>query len=199
MISALVLAAGKSERMGRPKLALPWGDSTVLGAVLQALAAAGLEDVRVVTGAARDLVESLCAEIAVTMVANAEYERADMLSSIQAGLRSLPEASQAALIVLGDQPQIMADTVQRVVEAYRQSTPRLVVPSHSMRRGHPWLVERGLWQELLDLRPDDTARRFLRQHDAEIKYVEIDSPTILQDLDTPDDYLNSRPRRAIVK
>ena len=179
--------------MGRPKMALPWGDSTVLGAVLRAVASAGIEDIRVVTGAASDVVEPLCVGVAVTTVLNADYDRADMLSSIQAGLRSVPEAVEAALIVLGDQPQIEVDTIRRVVEAYRHSTPLLVVPSHRMRRGHPWLVDRGLWQELLELGRNDTARRFLSQHDGEIKYVEIDSETIHKDLDTPDDYLNSRP------
>ena len=96
------------------------------------------------------------------------------------------------MIVLGDQPQIQAETVRRVVEAYRQSTPRLVVPSHRMRRGHPWLVDRDLWPELLEMTANDTAREFLSHHDREITYVEIDSETIHKDLDTPDDYLNSR-------
>jgi molybdenum cofactor cytidylyltransferase len=192
VITAVVLAAGKSERMGRPKMALPWGDTTVLGAVLHTLASAGIEDIRVITGAARDLVEPICVGAGVTAVFNAAYGEAEMVSSIQSGLRSLSAVVEAALIVLGDQPEMQAETVRRVVEAYRQSRPRLVVPSHRMRRGHPWLVDRELWPELLELTANDTAREFLSQHDRDIKYVEIDSETIHKDLDTPDDYLNSR-------
>jgi molybdenum cofactor cytidylyltransferase len=193
VIAAIVLAAGKSERMGRPKMALPWGDTTVLGAVLRALASAGIEDIRVVTGAARDLVEPLCVEPGVTTVFNAAYGQADMLSSIQTGLKSLSAMTEAALVVLGDQPQIQVETIHRVVEAYRRSRPRLVAPSHRMRRGHPWLVDRQMWPELLKMTPNDTAREFLARHDGEIKYVEIESATIHKDVDTPDEYLNSRP------
>jgi molybdenum cofactor cytidylyltransferase len=193
VIAALVLAAGKSERMGRPKMALPWGDTTVLGAVLGALTSAGIEDIRVVTGAARELVEPICVDAGVTTVFNVDYGQADMLSSIRTGLRSLSGVTEAALIVLGDQPQIQEGTIRRVVEAYRGSTSQLVVPSHRMRRGHPWLVDRQLWPELLKMTANDTAREFLGHHDREIRYVEIDSETIHKDVDTPDDYLISRP------
>jgi len=62
-----------------------------------------------------------------------------------------------------------------------------------MRRGHPWLVARPLWGEILEMRSPASLRDFLNGHEAEIRYVEVESDRILQDMDTPEDYLKSRP------
>jgi molybdenum cofactor cytidylyltransferase len=193
VIAGIVLAAGKSERMGRPKMALPWGDTTVLGHVIRVLRAAGIDEIMVVAGAARAEVAAICQTERAQTVFNDVWAAGEMLSSIQAGLGAMPSHTAASLIALGDQPQIQAATVSSVVESYVESPAPLVVPSYKMRRGHPWLVDRSLWDELLRLSHTDTAREFLNRHASEIRYVEIDSPTVVQDLDTPEDYLNSRP------
>jgi molybdenum cofactor cytidylyltransferase len=83
--------------------------------------------------------------------------------------------------------------VRQVCESFRQQAARLIVPSFQMRRGHPWLVERSLWSEILGLLPPESPRDFLNRHAAEILYVEVDTPAILADLDTPQDYQNARP------
>ncbi len=194
MIAAIVLAAGKSERMGRPKMSLPWGKITVLGTVLHVLESAGIEEIFVITGAAKGSVEEICARHGIGTILNSAFAEGDMLSSIQTGIKALKSQTRAALIVLGDQPQIRVETVKRVLEAYERTATPLVVPSHNMRRGHPWLVERELWPQLLQLTTDQTAREFLRQHASQIHYVEIDSASILEDLDTPDDYALLRPQ-----
>jgi molybdenum cofactor cytidylyltransferase len=193
VIAAVVLAAGKSERMGRPKMALAWGESTVLGTILQALASATIQEIRVVTGASKIVVEDICTREGVKTIFNGAFAEADMLSSIQVGISALPTAADAALIVLGDQPQIQVETVRRLAQVYELAASPLVVPSHNMRRGHPWLIDRGLWPELLRMSTNETARDFLIRNDSQIHYVEIDSATILDDLDTPGDYLKSRP------
>jgi molybdenum cofactor cytidylyltransferase len=118
-----------------------------------------------------------------------------MLSSMQAGLRVLrgnPSAS-AALICLGDQPQIQEGSVRAVVCRFIETEASLVVPSYQMRRGHPWLAARPLWEEILAMSPAESPRDFLNRHAGEIEYVEVDTPSILADLDTYDDYLKSRP------
>ncbi len=83
--------------------------------------------------------------------------------------------------------------MRAVVEAYRTSRMSLVVPSYRMRRGHPWLVTRPHWEEILAMMSPASLRDFLNRHTDDIHYVEIDQSTILQDLDTPEDYLRSRP------
>ena len=190
MITALILAAGLSKRMGQPKMLLPWGDITVLGKVISTFKSAGVGEILVVTGGARDKVEGLVGDSART-VFNSEHAQGGMLSSVQAGLR---EASgQAILIALGDQPQVRERSVKLVLEAYYLGGKSIIIPSFQMRRGHPWLVGKYHREEILGMSADETLRDFLERHVDEIQYVEVRDPGVLQDLDTPEDYLKSRP------
>lgn len=197
-ITAIILAAGKSTRMGSPKMLLPWGDKTILEHVIAVFAKAGIDDIVVVTGGAREQVEALILEcgkkFAVRSVYNESYLTGDMLSSIQCGLRGLLEkGSGAAMIGLGDQPQVQERSVRLLYEAHLQTQSPLVVPSFHMRRGHPWIVARGLWKEVLAMQSTQTPRDFLNAHTQEIQYVEMDNSGILEDLDTPEDYLKFKP------
>jgi molybdenum cofactor cytidylyltransferase len=178
--------------MGQPKLLLPWGDSTVLGHVIETLKQADIQDVVVVTGGARARVEALVGDSA-RVIFNSGFAGSEMLASLQCGLRAqLPEA-QAALVCLGDQPQIQESSVRLVCEVFRQTSSSLVVPSYRMRRGHPWLIARVLWKDLLELKSPQTPRHFLNTHAQQIEYVNVDTPTVIQDLDTPQDYLKFKP------
>lgn len=196
MISAIILAAGESKRMGRPKMLLPWGDRTVLGQVISTYQAAGVQDILVVTGGVREQVEAIADQLGARCVFNEAYSSGEMLSSLQRGLGSLAQEGaevEAALIGLGDQPQVQDGCVRRICEAFQAQKERLIVPSYQRRRGHPWLVERSLWNDLLELRPPRSPRDFLNRHTGEIRYVEVDTPSILADLDTPQDYQESHP------
>ena len=193
MISAIILAAGQSKRMGQPKMLLPWGNVTIIEHVVSTFLNAGVQDVLVVTGGAQEQVEEILAPYPVRRVPNPDYASAEMLSSLQRGLRAMRREAQAALIGLGDQPQVQESSVRLICEAYRESQSGLVVPSFQMRRGHPWLVARPLWDEILALSPPKSPRDFLNEHAAEIHYVRMDTPTILADLDTPEDYQKLQP------
>lgn len=192
MISAIILAAGESKRMGQPKMLMPWGKSTVLQTVIAAFQRTGVDDILVVTGGAHRQIESLISKSA-QIVFNKEYAQGEMLSSLQVGLEAKKHEAQAALIGLGDQPQVQERTVQRILQEYQQTKASIIVPSYQMHRGHPWLVVHGLWDEILQMRPPESPREFLNHHEKDIHYVTIDSPSILQDLDTPDDYIKYRP------
>src|SRR6266498_4347978 len=193
MISAIILAAGQSKRMGQPKMLLPWGKSTVIEHVISTFLNAGIENVIVVTGGAREQVEGTISQYPVRKIHNAEYATGEMLSSIQCALQRIPEQAQAALIGLGDQPQIQENSVRLICEEYRGSQSRLIVPSFQMKRGHPWLVARPLWNEILGLKPPESPRDFLARHANEIHYVNVDTPSVLADLDTPEEYQKLRP------
>jgi molybdenum cofactor cytidylyltransferase len=200
MITALLLAAGQSKRMGQPKMLLPWGNTTVFGQVIETIRRAGLDDILVVTGGAREQVEMIAARYGLRVTQNENFEGGEMLSSLQCGLRVLGGcavnkslSAEVALICLGDQPQVQEGSVRAVVRRFVETGSRLVVPSYQMRRGHPWLVARPLWEEVLDLRPPESPRDFLNRHASEIDYVDVDNPSILADLDTFEDYLKSRP------
>ncbi len=111
-----------------------------------------------------------------------------MLSPIQIGLRSADASAQAALIALGDQPMVEQSVVDRIVEAGSRSRHRLVVPSFQMRRGHPFLVDRSLWRDVLALTCRQSLRDFFKNTSAPIHYVEVSTSSVLRDLDTPADY-----------
>jgi molybdenum cofactor cytidylyltransferase len=188
MIGAVVLAAGESRRMGRPKMALPWQNTTVIGKVVSTLASSGVEEIVVVTGGDRGAVEAALRDLPARPVLNPDYQEGEMLSTFKTGLAALPEEVEAALIALGDQPQIEGWVVKSVISAYRSSGAALVVPSYNRRRGHPWLLDRSLWQEAFALPPPATLRDFLILNAGKIHYLLVDTGSILLDLDTPEDY-----------
>ena len=193
MISVIILAAGQSKRMGQQKMLLPWGRLTVIEHVVVTFLNAGIEDILVVTGGARERVEKAIDRYPVRKIHNMEYKNGEMLSSLQYGLRKVREDVQATLIGLGDQPQIQEESIRLICELYRKNKSELIVPSFRMKRGHPWLVARPLWNAILELKPPQTPRDFLNQYADKIQYVNVETPTILADLDTPEDYRNSRP------
>jgi len=198
MISAIILAAGESKRMGQQKLLMRWGEKNVIQHVVSVFTEAGVDDILVVTGSHRSEVEASLSQLnknyPVRNAFNENFSAGDMLSSIQCGLRDLIEkGSTAALIALGDQPQVREGSVRRVCETFKETGSPLVVPSYQMRRGHPWLVARSLWGEILAMRAPQTPRDFLNSHAEQIKYVEVDDEGILADLDTLEQYQAHKP------
>lgn len=194
-ISAVVLAAGLSSRMGRSKMILPWGKTTVIGQVVSVLQEGQVGEIVVVTGGERQAVEAALSGQPVRSVYNPEFSNGKMLVSLKVGLADLSDQVEAALVVLGDQPAIQESVVQAMVERYWEQKPCLMVPSYQMHRGHPWLICRALWGEILSMDSETfTMRDFLIRHANEISYLDVDTATILQDLDTPQDYENQRPK-----
>lgn len=182
--------------MGQPKLTLPWGGTTVLGQVVETFAAAGVEDIMVVTGGARQQVEELITRLSenypVRGIHNPGYAEGGMTGSIQAGLAGLGVEVQAALIGLGDQPQVRERTIRRIRAAFIRTGSPLVFPSFQDHRGHPWLVARLLWPDILALPKTITPRQYFKTYTGPIAYVTADE-SILQDLDTPGEYNRQRP------
>jgi molybdenum cofactor cytidylyltransferase len=196
-LAAIILAAGQSKRMGQPKMLLPWGQTSVLGQVIATFAASGAQEIILVSGNTREAVEAearyRAGDFPLRCVYNAQHASGEMLSSLQCGLSAPGLEVDAVLIGLGDQPQVSRDAVQKVITAFGASdAPPLIVPSYNLRRGHPWLVQRALWQQLLDLKPPQTLRDFLNALATQILYVESDS-SVLKDLDTPEEYQREKP------
>ena len=188
MITAIILAAGESKRMGQPKMLMPWGNSTILQTVISTIKLAGIDDILVITGGAHRQVEALIGATVQTIF-NEHYETGEMLSSIQKGLKAKMHKASAALICLGDQPQVKESSVRKICDAFHISNAPIIVPSYEMRRGHPWLIDHSFWSELIAMKSPQTPRDFLQTHSDQIAYVEMDTASILEDLDTPEDYL----------
>jgi molybdenum cofactor cytidylyltransferase len=191
-LAAIVLAAGLSSRMKENKLLLPWKNSTVIGWVVSQLVKVGMRRIFVVTGRDANDVESLTSFPGVQHIYNKLYADGEMLHSLQAGLKMLPDDVDAALVVLGDQPQIEIETIQLVARAFEDNPNcKLILPSFQNRRGHPWIVARELWDEIISMEPPVNLRTFLQRYSDEITYVLINTTTIFADIDTPQDYQES--------
>lgn len=187
MIAAIVLAAGQSRRMGRNKLLLPYGTSTVIETIVTEIAACPqVGDLVVVTGHEHEQIAAQLSRHPARCVFNPDYSRTDMLASIQTGLRALSDEVTAALVALGDQPRIRREVVQQIVDAHRPGA--VIIPSHNMKRGHPIVIDRAWWPRILSLPPDGTLRDFTRTVEEQIRYVVVDDDSVLRDLDTPEDY-----------
>ena len=193
MIWAVVLAAGESRRMGTQKLLLPFGDTTVVGAVVRTALASRVGGTIVVLGADRDAVRGELADRGVGFAVNADFQLG-MLSSVQAGFRSLPAGARAAVVMLGDQPFLAAGVVDAVIAAYEESGQGLVIPTFGGRRGHPVLIDLKFRDEVLGLDQADGLRRLMQSHPGDIREVEAGDANILRDLDTPEDYVGVKPK-----
>jgi molybdenum cofactor cytidylyltransferase len=195
--AAVVLAAGRSTRMGRPKQLLPWGGTTLLGAVVRRLRATEVSDIVVVTGAERAAVEaSLAGELAadprLRCVFNPDFAAGEMARSLQTGLQALPADRTGALVVLADQPELEPRVVQALLQRWRETLAPALAPYYQGQRGHPLLFDRALWPAILALPAAANPREALRAAGA-VEPVDVDTASILRDIDTPDDYAAAAP------
>ncbi len=187
MIRVLLLAAGESRRMGQPKMLLPYGASTIIETVAHAALSASVDEVILVLGAWEDRIREAVARLPLTLAVNTEY-RKGMLSSIQCGFRHLGPDTEAAVILLGDQPEIPAKVIDMVVDAWRSSGKGLVVPVFADRRGHPLLVDMRYRDEVRGLDPATGLRALLNAHEDDVHEIAVPVEAILNDVDTPEDY-----------
>jgi molybdenum cofactor cytidylyltransferase len=193
-VTAVVLAAGESTRMGQTKQLLPWGKSTVLGQTLDNLRQSAVHDILVVTGHDAGAVELIAREAGAQICYNAQYATGEMLSSLKAALGSLPEDRSAVLVVLADQPMVEPKVIDALLKSHWQGMNELVAPQFRKRRGNPVLIGRRFFPELMAL-PDGAAPRdVLRTHEKSLVLEAVDSDSVLTDLDLPEDYNRWRPR-----
>jgi molybdenum cofactor cytidylyltransferase len=187
-IAAILLAAGRSERMGAYKPLLPFGDKTVIESCVKFLMDGGVDSIIVVGG---DRVEDLRIQLAHLPVTFAENPPAgsEMGVSIIRGVEKLLPDADAVFVALVDQPAIPSDVVRFMISERARTGALLLVPGHNGRRGHPVMIDLRYRNQLLTLDPKRGLRAFFEAHSEAIKVVSIDSPYIARDMDTWDDYL----------
>lgn len=194
MTSAIVLAAGASSRMGRPKALLPIGGRPAIEVICATLREAGAGDIVVVVGKYAGEIRGAADLRGVRVVENLLWETG-RTSSVQAGLAALAPAASATLLALVDMPFVRAETVRTILAAPRATKrrPGVVVPVHGGRRGHPILVFRDLFPRIAALGPDDPLYVVVRA--AQCLEVSVDDAGVLVDLDTPQDVDRASGRR----
>lgn len=195
MIAALILAAGGSRRLGRPKQLEPWGSTTLLGHVIDLVESFPVDETWVVVGADLDRVVNEIGSRPVGIVQNPDWETG-LASSLRVGLDALTRLSKAdgALVFLGDQPAVRPDVVTALIEKHRRATAMAIVPKYRYSRGNPVLIDRALWPRLMSLEGDEGAQRLLQAHSEWVEEVWFDSLPP-RDIDTQADVEELRPRR----
>ena len=195
MIPAIVLAAGKSSRMGRPKATLPLDErETFLTRIVRTFKEASVEDVVVVVGhRAEEIIASFAdVDVAARFVENPDYEQGQ-LSSLIAGLQVVDRPGVvAALVTLVDVPLVSAATVRAVVDRYRQTRASVVRPVRGAEHGHPVLIDRSLFDAIRHADPAVGAKQLIRANVSLEGDVNVDDDGAFTDADTLDDYRRLR-------
>jgi CTP:molybdopterin cytidylyltransferase MocA len=182
--TAILLAAGRSSRMGVFKPLLPFGNKTVIECCIDYLRDGGADTIVVVLGHRSDDVRRMLSGVTIALNPDPDSE---MSASIAAGVRALPDAAEAILIALADHPAVPPNVVSSLIEAWRGGA-RIVVPTWQGRGGHPVLVDFSFESELLSLDSSGGLRAFLDSHRIEVQRLPVDSPYVARDMDTWDDY-----------
>lgn len=184
MTAAILLAAGKSRRMGNCKQLLPLGDGTVLTRCLGTLARGGIDEiVAVVSAGETGVVEALRGH-PVRIVVNPDSE-GDMASSVRSGRDALTAGAGGVIVFLCDYPLVTADTIHRLIAGHEYSPDSIIIPCHGGRRGHPLLFPRPVLDEL---RGDKILRDLVRSDPGRVVCLDLDDPGVLIDMDTPEEY-----------
>jgi len=191
-LAAIVLAAGRSSRMGELKPLLPLGDGTAIGRAVGSFLEAGVADVRVVVGWRGDEVAAAVADRGVAVVVNHGWRRG-MFSSVATGVAGLDAGAEACFLLPADCALVRAETIGRLARAaLSHPAAPVVYPRCDGRRGHPPLIARRALPADPNVEPPDGLRGLLAVHEAEALDVEAGDPGVLLDMDRPSDYRRAR-------
>ncbi len=193
MIAAIILAAGQSSRMGQHKLLLPLLGKALLVHVVDNTLAAGVEHVVVVAGYHADDVRALLANHPVRLVENPDYAQGQS-TSLRAGITALAPETDAAIILLGDQPLVTPALLRNLIETWQRTSKPIVAPVYQGQRGNPVLFARSLFAELLAVTGDQGGRAVLQRHGKEMASVFVEDTDAAQDLDTWQEYQTLKQR-----
>ena len=187
-VVAVILAAGRAERMGRLKQLLPFGSKTVIETVVDMMLETSVDDIVVVLGHRADEVGSVLSDSSVRSVVNSSYETG-MFSSVLSGLEALGNDVDGMMLLLGDQPQIRGEVVDAVLDRFRKTDKGIAIPEVEGRRGHPVIIDVNRYGAAIqDLDGSEGLKPIVRGYPDDTDFIVLDDPSILRDMDTPEDY-----------
>mgnify|MGYP002014153678 CR=1 FL=1 len=188
LVSGIVLAAGKSERMGSSKALLPIFGTTFLKHILNQIQSSRLFETKVVLGHQSNEILKRLPEISSVVVINEEYEKGQ-LSSLQKAILAIYDGpSEGLMLFLVDHPLVQLELINGMVRAFSNGKSPIVIPSFEGKRGHPVIFPRELFSDLLAAPQNQGAVGVVREHSKKILHLEWKSEVILADVDTPQDY-----------
>ena len=187
MLSAILLAAGESKRMGELKQLMPLGKSTLLEQAIDNLLNSSVDETIVVVGHRAEEITDKIAGSPVKIVLNPDYKQG-MSTSIIAGLTLVDPRSRAVMLALGDQRLVESRTIHHLIDAFKKHDKGIAVPTHRGRRGHPVIFDVKYKAELLKLKGDIGGREIVKNHPDDVLEIAVDSESVISDIDTRDDY-----------
>jgi molybdenum cofactor cytidylyltransferase len=183
-VSAILLAAGSSRRMGQPKQFLPLRDKPVINHCLDNIIAANIKDIVVMLNAdGRDWAEQM-SRIRVTIAFNDDPD-SDMSESVRKGLLRLEPFSSGVLICLSDHPLVTAETMKTLVEWHEREPQKIIIPSYNGKRGHPGLFPIRCASEIDQ---GFTLRDIVKRDEKRLRFVEVTDEGVVFDMDMMEDY-----------
>lgn len=188
-IWAIILAAGESTRMKVPKMLLLFDGVTMIGKVIENVSRSEVTETIVVLGSYSEEIMEVIKAMPVGHCYNRSF-REGMLSSVLCGIRNVPADARAVVVFPGDQPFIPPEVTNSLIGAHKSTGKGIVIPVYRKKRGHPILIDCKYRQEIELICHDEGLRALASRYPGDVLEVETDSPGVLKDFDTKEDYLN---------
>jgi CTP:molybdopterin cytidylyltransferase MocA len=186
-VAAILLAAGRSRRMGAFKPLLPFGDSTVIESCLHSLHEASVDEIIVVAGHRADELQAHLKDASLKFALNDDLN-SEMSVSIARGVEQVSSGANALLISLVDHPAVSAETIRTIIDAWVDGA-QFVQPEFKDRGGHPVLVDLKYRHDLLQLDPQKGLRALFDARRNQVRRLPVESPFVARDMDTWEDYV----------
>lgn len=183
----MILGAGESIRMGKPKLLLPFGNKTIIETIIDKVIPSKVDKILVVLGSDWEKVEMKIKKFSLKITVNPNFKKG-MLSSVQWGFKALPENTESVLVLLGDQPAISTAIIDKIIDVYKTTRKGIVLPVYRKERGHPVLIDLKYKNEVESLSHEVGLRGLVYSHPEDIREVKVKTASILRDMDYLEDY-----------
>ncbi len=189
-VSAIILAAGESKRMGMMKQLLPLGRSTILECVLDNFLKSKVEEIIVVIGHESAEIVKIIRERKIKIAVNPLYNQG-MSTSIVSGLKLVSSGAQGIMIALGDQPFIDSSTINSLIDAFCANKKKIIIPVYQDKRGHPIIFSHNYKEQLMSLKGDTGGREVIERYPDDVLEVNVTCDGVLRDIDTREEYYSS--------
>jgi molybdenum cofactor cytidylyltransferase len=186
-IDAVVLAAGRSSRMGEPKPLLELDGQSFIERAVHTLRDGGCRVVVAVVNEDADWTARL-ADVTGALVVLNDHPEAEQIDSLRLALPHIPDDAAGALVLPVDHPKVRTETVAALIDAFRAQPAPIVRPTHRGRPGHPTLFARTLFTEMMQGDLPHGARSVIERHERDVRDIDVDDPGVVVDVNTPDDY-----------
>ncbi len=197
-VPGIILAAGKSRRMGTNKLLLPFCGKPILQHVIDAALHSSLSPLILVIGSDSDAIRSQVASGTALVVENPDFAKG-YGSSLQVGLNALCAPCAGAMFLLGDQPLVTVATIEQLISAFQQEPERWVAPCWNGQRGNPVITPASWFDRIFAIKGDTGPREHLKDPAANLKLVKVDDRGVVFDIDSPEEYERLNKKTPVEK